>query len=192
MSEALIKNFEKYIDLSPSEKEQVLSYFDRKILPKKNMLLNEGEICRFEAYFLRGCARMYYTDSNGFDVTVQFALEDWWASDIASFHEQKPSDFNIETLEECEVLLLYLPQKERLLKDMPKFERYFRLLIQRHLCTIQDRIIHTIAKSATERYVDFLQLYPNIPQRVAQHYIASYLGISPEFVSKIRKRLATK
>lgn len=163
---------------------------ERKLVPKKTFLLQEGEICNFEAYVVKGCIRTYYIDENGFDVTLQFAIEDWWVSDMASFYEQKPSRLFIETLEDCELLMFNPETKEELLQRVPKFERVFRLMVQRKLAVTQDRLINTIAKSAQEKYLDFLERYPTIPQRVPQHYIASYLGISPEFLSKVRTKMA--
>ena len=163
-----------------------------KQIPRKTLMLSEGEICNFECYINKGCIRTYYIDESGSEVTLQFAIEDWWVSDIASFHERKPSKMFIETLEDCEVLMLSPDSKEALLKKVPKFERMFRLLVQRNLSRLQERLFQTISTTATEKYLDFLERYPTIPQRVAQHYIASYLGFSPEFLSKVRTRLSKK
>jgi CRP-like cAMP-binding protein len=163
-----------------------------KNVRKKTMLLKEGDICNFEAYINKGCVRSYYLDESGSELTMQFAVEDWWASDITSFHEHKPSRMFIETLEDCELLTLNPGTKELLLQQVPAFERFFRILIQRHLAAVQNRLFQTIAWPAQERYLDFLQHYPSIPQRVPQHYIASYLGVSPEFLSKIRTKLANR
>lgn len=191
MYENIISNVCKHISLTTEEQELFVSMLDCRLVPKKTILLREGEVCKFEAYIQTGCTRIYYIDENGFEVTLQFAVEDWWVSDIASFHEQKPSNLIIETLEDCEMYWLTVETKEKLLSQIPKLERFFRLLVQRNLYTIQHRLINTYSKTATDRYLDFLKLYPDIPQRVAQHYIASYLGISAEFVSKIRKRLTS-
>ena len=162
-----------------------------KTVKKKTILLREGEICNFEAYILKGCIRTFCTDENGAEVILQFAIEDWWVSDIASFHDQTPSKLSIETLENCELLILNHEAKEELLSKIPLFERVFRLMIQRNLAVTQNRLISTIAKPAQERYLEFLERYPNISQRVSQHYIASYLGISAEFLSKIRAKIAS-
>ncbi|MEO5996104.1 MAG: Crp/Fnr family transcriptional regulator [Chitinophagaceae bacterium] len=174
--------------------QEEISFFNSllecKTIPKKTILLHEGEVCNFEAFINKGCIRSYYLDENGFEVTLQFAIEDWWVSDIASFHEHRPSDMFIETLEDCELLMLSPQTKENLLEKVPKLERVFRLLVQRNLSVLQSRLFKTIATSAQEKYVDFITRYPTIPQRVAQHYIASYLGISPEFLSKIRTRMS--
>jgi CRP-like cAMP-binding protein len=175
---------------------QDLDYFDSllqfKTYPKKAFLLQQGEICQFEAYILKGCIRTYYIDSAGAEVTLQFAVEDWWVSDITSFHNQTSSHVYIETLEDCEVLILTPETKEKLLSTVPGFERMFRLMVQRNLAQTQERLFRTISNSAVEKYLDFLERYPAIPQRVAQHYIASYLGFSPEFLSKVRRKLSEK
>ncbi|RZK46809.1 MAG: Crp/Fnr family transcriptional regulator [Pedobacter sp.] len=175
---------------SNAELEVFNTLLEPKSYPKKTILLREGDICNFEGYITRGCIRSYYIDENGFELTMQFAVEDWWVSDVSSFHEHQPSNMFIETLEDCELFVLNPGTKELLLQQVPAFERFFRILIQRHLTVVQNRLFQTIAWPAQDRYLDFLKHYPAIPQRVAQHYIASYLGISPEFLSKIRTKLA--
>jgi CRP-like cAMP-binding protein len=159
-------------------------------IPRKTMLLKEGDVCHFESFVNKGCIRNYYIDEKGDEVTLQFAIENWWVSDITSFHERVPSLMFIETLEDVEVLTLTLENKELLLKEIPKFERMFRLMVQKNLANLQQRLFKTIATTATDKYLDFLKRYPTIPQRVAQHYIASFLGFTPEFLSKVRARLA--
>jgi CRP-like cAMP-binding protein len=163
-----------------------------KHIPKKTYLLQEGEICNFEAYLNKGCIRTFYIDENGFEVTLMFSIEDWWIGDVGSFYEQRPSNLFIETLEDCEILAFNPVTKEMLLAEIPKFERVFRLLVQRSLAATFNRLIRTITQPAQEKYLDFLKRYPTISQRVPQHYIASYLGISPEFLSKVRTKLAKK
>lgn len=190
MFEQINKNVCRKNDFTTSEIEHFNSVLQHKTVPKKTLLLQEGEICKFEAYILKGCIRKYYINEQGHEVILQFAIEDWWVSDIASFHEEKPSMLFIETLEDCELLILTPESKEKLLKEIPKFERIFRLLVQRNLSSMQNRLIDTIAKPAQEKYLEFIKQYPTIPQRVAQHYIASYLGITAEFLSKIRTKLA--
>ncbi|MFB0497058.1 CRP-like cAMP-binding protein [Mucilaginibacter sp. OAE612] len=164
---------------------EILEY--RKV-PKKTRLLQAGDVCNFEAYINKGCIREYIIDENGAQVTLQFAIEDWWVSDLASFQDQGPAHMNIETLEDCELLILTRDSKEKLLNEVPKLERMFRLMLQRHLTVVQKRLFKTMATTAMEKYLEFINRYPGIPQRVPQHYIASYLGISPEFLSKLRAR----
>ena len=192
MFEHINQNAAKYIQLSYADANIFNGLLQHKQVAKKTFLLQEGEVCRFEAFINKGCIRTYYIDEKGAEVTLQFAIEGWWVSDIASFHEQKPSRMFIETLEPCELLLLTPERKETLLQEAPCFERMFRMLVQRNLSRLQERLFQTIATTAVEKYLDFVERYPTIPQRVAQHYIASYLGFSPEFLSKVRTKLSKK
>ena len=168
------------------------AFFHSLLLPrtvgKKTFLLRKGEVCNFEAYLVKGCIRTFYIDENGFEINLQFAVEDWWVSDIASFTERKPSGLFIQTLEACELLVIDHDRKEQLFHTYPKFERMFRLMLQRNLSVLQHRFLATVSQPAEQRYLEFIQRYPDIQQRVPQHMIASYLGISAEFLSKIRKR----
>ncbi|WP_262245204.1 Crp/Fnr family transcriptional regulator [Parapedobacter soli] len=161
-------------------------------IKKKQLLLREGEVCNFEAYIASGCLRTFYIDENGSEVILQFSIEDWWVSDIGSFHDRTPSSLYIEAIEDSELLMLSPTRKEELLTRLPQFERVFRLMVQRHVSALEHRLIRTIAKTAEERYVEFINRYPQIAMRVPQHYIASYLGMTPEFLSKIRRRLVTR
>ncbi|CEJ68709.1 Crp/Fnr family transcriptional regulator [Chryseobacterium oranimense] len=192
MFQNIIKNISRFVTLTPEEEKIYEDLLMLQKFPKKTLLLREGEICQFEGFIKEGCVRTYYLDENGFEVTLLFAVEDWWITDIASFNNQTPSKVFIETLEDTEIYMLNPQTKEELLQKVPKFERAFRMMIQRYVVTLQNRLINTISQPATERYLEFIRVYPTIPQRVAQYYIASYLGVSKEFVSTIRKRLASK
>lgn len=178
--------------LDPAGMLLVDAALEYKQVARKTFLLKEGDICRMEAYIHKGCVRTYYIDEKGAEVTLQLAVEDWWVSDIASFNEQVPSRMFMETLEDTELLILTPESKEQLLRQLPQLERMFRIMVQRNLSRLQERFFQAVATTAEERYLDFLQRYPALPQRVAQHYIASFLGMSPEFLSKVRKRLAQK
>lgn len=191
MYEQINKSISRYVTFSQEELDTFNSLLEYRKVPKKTIMLHEGEICNFEAFVVKGCVRKYYIDQNGFEVILQFAIEDAWVSDISfSIYETQPSKIFIETLEDCEFLIFSPETKEELFKKAPRFERAFRILLQRHLTATQNRLFHTISMTALEKYVEFLELYPTLPQRVAQHYIASYLGISAEFLSKVRAKLA--
>ena len=192
MFQNIIKNISRFVTLTPEEEKIYEDLLTLQKFPKKTLLLREGEICQFEGFIKEGCVRTYYLDENGFEVTLLFAVEDWWITDIASFNNQTPSKIFIETLEDTEIYMLNPQTKEELMQKVPKFERAFRLMMQRYVVTLQNRLVNTISQPATERYLEFIRVYPTIPQRVAQYYIASYLGVSKEFVSTIRKRLANK
>lgn len=178
------------ISLDENELADFHSILHHKKVKKKTFLLRKGEICDFEAYIIKGCIKVYYLDDDGNEVILLFAIEDWWVSDIASFTDRKPSNLFIETLEDCELLVVRYEDKEMLYQKVPRLERMFRLMIQRAYVVLQNRFFATLSQPAEERYLDFLKRYPTIPQRVPQHQIAAYLGISPEFLSKIRAKLA--
>lgn len=141
---------------------------------------------------LKGCIKRYYIDQNGDETILQFAVEDWWISDIASFCEQIASRFYIETLEEAELLQINYQNKELLFKEVPQLERVFRLLVQRAYAVLENRFFTGITDSAEERYLQFIKNYPGLLQRVPQYQIASYLGITPEALSRIKATLARK
>jgi len=159
---------------------------------KRTVLLRQGEICRFEAYIIKGCVKKYYIDRTGNEVILQFAVEDWWISDIGSFYEQKPSNLFIETLEDTELLMIDQENKEKLFHEIPHLERVFRLMVQRSYSVLESRFYATLAHSAEERYLEFLKKYPEIPHRVPQTQIAAYLGITPESLSRIKTSLLKK
>jgi CRP/FNR family cyclic AMP-dependent transcriptional regulator len=180
------------VTLSEEELEVLNSFFVRKEIPKKTFLLQEGDICSFESFVEKGCIKTYYLDENGFEFILQLATENWWVSDIASFNERKPSKMYIETMEDSILLTISPEAKEKLLHTLPILERVFRVMLQRHVAVIQERLFANIALPAQTRYLQFLEKYPALQQRVPQHLIASYLGMSPEFLSRIRKRLSAK
>lgn len=191
MFDQIHKSISRYVNFTDAELDILDSLLEYRTVPKKTIMLHEGEVCNFEAFVIKGCVRKYYIDANGFEVILQFAVEDAWVSDISfSLYENMPSRVFIETLEDCAFLVFSPESKEILFAKAPKFERAFRILLQRNLAVTQNRLFHTISQTAMEKYQEFLEMYPTIPQRVAQHYIASYLGISPEFLSKVRAKMA--
>ena len=182
----------KYLHLTAEESDFFHSLLRHRKVPKKTFLLQEGEICDFEAFIIRGCIRTYYLDKEGVETILLFAVEDWWVSDITSFSERKPSNLFIETIEDCDLLTIDYANKSRLFEKIPAFERMFRLLVQRSLGVLQQRFYSSISQTAEERYLQFLEKYPQVAQRVPQHQIARYIGVSPEFLSKVRSTLFRK
>ncbi|MFN3939711.1 MAG: Crp/Fnr family transcriptional regulator, partial [Chitinophagales bacterium] len=175
---------DKYIDrcivITDEERALYHSFLERQKVKKKTHLLEAGKVCNHEWYVIKGCIRIYYIDDNGFDVNMMFAVEDWWFSDMQSYTEQKPSQLYIQALEDSELWRMTKENKERVFKEIPKFERMFRIMLQRSLVAMQQRLIQTYTKTAEERYFEFIERYPLIPQRIPQRHIASFLGISPE------------
>jgi CRP-like cAMP-binding protein len=182
------QNIAKHVALSDAEFERFTRVLRPRHLAKKASLLTAGEVCRFEGYVVAGCLRVYYTDPEGADHVLYFAPQDWWVADIASFISQSPALLGVDALEPTDVLLIDKPDKERLYLEVPKFERLFRIMTQRALAELQRRIITTMHQSAEVRYVEFKRRYPQLEERVPQHQIAAYLGISPEFLSRIRHK----
>jgi len=179
----------RYVNFTEHELDIFNSLLYFKQIKKKTIMLQKGEKCNFDAFVVSGCIRKYYIDENGFEVVLQFAVENSWISDISfSIYETEPSHIFIETLESSDLLIFNPETKEQLFERAPRFERAFRILMQRHLAVTQSRLLHNITFTAEQKYDEFLKTYPDIPSRVPQHYIASYLGISPEFLSKIRTR----
>ena len=192
MFKAFDKNLKLHVDLSQQELEIVHQHFQHKTYPKKTLLLKAGQVCNFEAYLLKGSIKRYYIDQNGDETILQFAVEDWWVSDVASFCQQVPSRFYIETMEETELLQINYQNKELLFKGLPKLERVFRLLVQCAYAVLENRFFTGITDAAEDRYLQFIKKYPGLPQRVPQYQIASYLGITPEALSRIKATLARK
>ncbi|MGI4021828.1 MAG: Crp/Fnr family transcriptional regulator [Janthinobacterium lividum] len=192
MLEAFDKNITGCVNLTSPELDLVHQFFQYKTCKKKTLLLSKGQVCNFEAYIIKGCVKKYYLDQNGDEVILQFAVEDWWISDMVSFTEQIPSLLYIETMEETELLQINFQDKEQLFKQVPQLERVFRLLVQRAYSVLENRFLTGVAASAEERYLNFIKKYPMLPQRVPQYQIASYLGITPEALSRIKASLIRK
>ncbi len=188
MQQELSTYITRFVDLSDAELHSALSFFEYRRVPKRTQLLQAGDICTFEAFIRSGCAREYYIDKRGSEHTLEFAVENWWISDINSFENRLPSQVCIETLEDSELLVLTPESKEALLRAVPRLERMFRIMMQRHLNVVKNRLLRNMSDTAMDRYLLFLRRYPDVIQRVPQYYIASYLGISQEFLSKLRKR----
>jgi CRP-like cAMP-binding protein len=148
-----------------------------------------GEVCRYENFVVTGCMRAYSVDDKGHDHITMFGMEGWWISDMYSFLTGTPATLHIEALEDSEVLSIEKPELEKLYMEVPKFERFFRILLQNSFIANQQRILASISQTAQEQYLAFIKKYPSLEQRVPQHQIASYLGLTPETISRIRRQI---
>lgn len=180
------------MDFSESELDAFCSPFYQKTVSKKEFLLRQGEICHFEGFVVKGCFRLFSIDQQGRENVLYFAAKDWWVTDIDSFTNQTPALLSIQALEDSEVLLINKTDKERLYVDLPKVEHLFRIMTQKTLVSLQRRLIRNHSYTAQERYDHFITSYPEIAQKLTNLQIAAYLGISHEFVSKIRKKISLK
>ncbi|WP_267740486.1 Crp/Fnr family transcriptional regulator [Myroides injenensis] len=192
MKEYLENAIQQHIDLEQNELNSFISLFDTKAIRKKHFLLQEGEICKFEGFVTRGLFKVYHLDTKGLEQILYFAMEGWWITDIDSFTTQRPSQLFIEALEDSEVLIISKQNKEKAYQEIPTIEKLFRVMTQKTHVALQRRMIDNLSKTADQRYVDFITKYPTLSQRLTNIQIAAYLGISHEFLSKIRKKIALK
>jgi CRP-like cAMP-binding protein len=192
MTESLKQNVALHISISDNEMEEFCNLFYRKSIKKKTFLLREGEVCEFEGFVAKGLFRVYHIDKNGFEQILYFAIENWWITDIDSFTNGKPSQLFIEALEDSEVLLISKKDKEFAYEKLPLIEKLFRVMTQKTHVALQRRMIDNLSKPADQRYLDFIERYPNHYNRLTNLQIAAYLGISHEFVSKIRRKIASR
>lgn len=192
MYQRILNNIARLIRLTEEEEQYFTSLLQTKKLRKRQYLLQEGDVCRYEHFVNSGCLRTYHIDEKGVEHVVQFAPEDWWIGDMYSFITQTPARLTIDALEDSEIFYFDKAAEEKLFAQVPKFERFFRLLLQNSFVAQQNRILSTMSDPAEERYRKFVARYPHLEQRLPQHQIASYLGITPESLSRIRRQWANK
>jgi CRP-like cAMP-binding protein len=192
MYEVLRNHIAKFITLSDDEFSRASKMFIPKKVRKKQFLLQSGEVDDVIIFVNKGCLRSYKIDDNGEEHVIQFAIEEWWISDLCSYLGSTPAHYTIDALEDSELLLLKRSSYDQLFDEVPKFDRFFRLLLQKNYIASSWRITEFISLSAEARYLHFMKNYPQIANRVPQLHIASYLGITPEALSRIRKHLAEK
>ncbi|MBX2893235.1 MAG: Crp/Fnr family transcriptional regulator [Saprospiraceae bacterium] len=190
MFDLLLQNVAQHIPLDAEEAHFFTSLPKIKHLKKKEFLLRAGEVCRFETFVLEGCLRNYYLDRKGDEHILQFSVESWWTSDLYSLLTQTPATQFIDALEDSTLAVFEKDDLERLYQRVPKFERFFRIMLQNAFVAHQQRILQNIGSTGEERYLAFREKHPTLEQRLPQHQIAAYLGITPEFLSKIRGKLA--
>jgi len=186
----ILQNVGKHIQLSKNEADYFVSLLERKTLKRKEYLLREGEVCKTENFITKGCLRTYTIDENGFEHILMFAIEDWWIGDPYGFWTQTPSTHFIDALENSELLQISKPDLDKLLETVPKFERFYRVVFQNALIAERQRINQNLSLTAEQRYLNFIKKYPKMEQRISQKHIATFLGITPEFLSMIRNKIA--
>jgi CRP-like cAMP-binding protein len=191
MTESLKKHIRTYIEISDEKLEKYCSAFRIQKIKKKDFLLKEGDICEAEGFVLSGCFKVFRTDKNADEQILYFGVEDWWISDIDSFINQIPSQLNIQAIEDSEILLISKEDKERLYREIPEIERLMRLKFQMSIIALQRRIVDNLSKPSDERYQDFLKEYPKTAHRLTNIQIAAYLGVTPEFISRIRRKIVS-
>ncbi|MCB0847095.1 MAG: Crp/Fnr family transcriptional regulator [Bacteroidetes bacterium] len=188
--QSLISYFSSHLPLNEKEIAILKTVFKEKKLRRRQFLLQEGDVCKHNSYVVEGCLRMYMVDENGKEHNLQFAVENWWLIDMGSFYSGEPSRLNIEAMEHSTILQIGKEDQFDLFVNYPKFNRIFRVLAENALISCQRRVLQNISSTAEERYLDFEKRYPQLFNRISNVQIASYLGVTPEFLSTIRKRLS--
>jgi len=189
MFDLFFEKVNEKVQLTAAEQEECKQYYTVKKLRKRQFLLQEGEVCKYVAFVNKGALRRYTVSEKGDEHILQFAFEGWTIADLYSFITAEPSTSYIDALEDCELLLLNKQNQDELMNAIPKMQRYFFLNIQNAYVALQRRMTAAISLTADEKYLQLVKTYPHIVQRVPQHMIASYLGISPETLSRLRKQL---
>lgn len=189
MIELLIEKIERHVRLTPEEHALFRTFWVEKQLDKGDYLLRNGEVCRWDSYVISGSLKAFYINpKSGKEEILYFAIDGWWATDMESFSKQIPSIYTIQALEFTRILQISHFSFNRMLEGIPALERFFRIILESYLGSLQRRIIYSHVLPANERYADFLEQYPRIAEKIPQYLIASYLGISAEFLSRMRKK----
>lgn len=186
IAQPLIEHFKNYLPLDEEEIKLLETRVTQRKIKRRQMILQEGLICRYYSFVVEGCLRMYGVDNKGIEHNIQFAAERDWIADIGSFHSDKPSKLFIEAIEPSVVLQIEKPDLYFLYRSISKLDRIFKVIIENKFIELQNRVLQNISSTAQERYQAFLEQYPQLALRLPNIQIASYLGITPEFLSKIR------
>ena len=189
MHKDIIQHIRKVIALSESEVAIFKKYSETHLFKKKDFLLKEDKVCKYLYFVEKGCLRMYFINKKGVEQITQFALDGWWISDYQSFMNNTPSDYHIQTIEESRIVSIDNQNLNLLLMELPQLEHYFRLMMQKAVAGAQVRSKLLYELSKEEFYVHFSTSFPEFMMRVPQYMIASYLGLTPEYLSELRKKI---
>lgn len=184
----LINHFKKYVDINAGDEPAILSYFEPVFFAKKRNLMDNNSQCRFHFFVTKGCLRMFFVCDKGVEQTIQFAIENWWITDYMAFENQTETEFIIQAVEKTEVLAISYQNQEKLLKKYPQLEHYFRLIYQRAFAATQNRSKYLHTLSSEQLYFLFNDKFPEFTRRVPQHILASYLNMTPEYLSEIKAK----
>ena len=188
----ILHNIAGYIQLDEKDKEFFISLLKPIKLKRRQLLLKEGEVCRYSSFVVSGCLRGYSVDANGYEHVLNFAPQNWWIADMYSLITQRPGVLNIEALEDTEILTLSKFNQEELYFKVPVFERFFRIIVENSLVTYQQRLLDNLSLPAEERYNNFCKRYPTLINCLPSKQIAAYIGVTPEFFSKMKHHLLMK
>ena len=188
----IVDSITRHIQLSADEQQHFMSLLQPKRYKRKQFILQQGEICKYSTFVIKGCLRGFTIDQNGDEHVINFAPVGWWIADMYSLLTQKPGVLNIEAMEDTEVLLLSKAKQEKLYHEIPQFERFFRIITENSLVSYQQRLIDNLSLTAEERYHNFCRRYPTLIYSLPKKQIASYIGVTPEFFSRMQHRMLIK
>ena len=188
----IIQNISKHVSLTPEEELLFLSKIETRHYKARTIILNASEVCKHSYFVNSGLLRSFNINDNIVEHVLSFACEGWWIGDMYSLLSQKPGTLFIEVLEDAEVVLLSKENQEQLYLEIPKLERFFRILTENSLVANQERLMDNLSLTAEERYEKFCRKYSTLIQKVPQKQIASYIGVTPEFFSKMKARILKK
>ena len=188
MTKHLFEHINKFIEISEVDFNEILPFFDYRSLNKKEIIIEAGDKCNFNYFVLNGCLQMYFISDKGTERTIQFAIENWWMTDCLAFYNQEKTDFYIQAIEASQIISISFDKQKQLLNQFPKLEKYFRIIYQISFGASQMKMKYLYDFSKEEMYFNFIDKYPNFAQRIPQYLLASYLGLTPEYVSEIRNK----
>jgi CRP/FNR family transcriptional regulator, anaerobic regulatory protein len=186
-SELLFLNIKRLVNLSDKDFSVLLGSLKLVKIKRKQLLIHEGQVAKEVAFVLKGCLRSYTIDQNGFEHILQFAPKDWWITDMYSFISQKEAFLTVDAINDSEVLLLKRENQLKLFEEIPSLERYFRILTENALVNSRKRLMENLSLTAAERYNNFCKTYPSLINEIPQKLVASYIGVTPEFLSKLKR-----
>lgn len=186
--QSILNNIARFVELTDDEKQQFTSIIKTTRLKKRQFVIQPGYVSEYRNYIVKGAVRVFYLDDNGKEHTVSIGIEDWYFTDFNSYINKEPATHFAEALEDCVIFQMKYEDIEKLCSNIHAFSQYFRFITEKGLVSARKRVISNISKTSEDRYLEYAQKYPQIVNRVPQYVIASYLGISPEFLSKVRSR----
>lgn len=189
MAQLLLDNFRRHIELSSEEADTILKKFKKESYKSKTVLIRPGMDANFTYFVLKGVLRSYTIDANGAEHILNIATPNWWMADMYSYLGGKPAIMYVDVVDDCELLSITREEVETLYEEIPRLERFFRILTENNLLSNQQRVLDKMSLTAEERYEKFIKKHPEVTQCLPQKYIASYIGVTPEFFSKMKSRM---
>jgi len=188
-AEPLLIYITKFISLTDEEESILISRLNFRKYLKGQYIVQHGDVCRFSSFLTSGCTKTFYIDHDGQEHIMMFSIKDWWSSDLGSFISQLPANYNVQCIEPTEAIQISYENQQKLYDEIPKLDRLFRKILERALVASQNRLVRNLSLTAKERYLFFKEQYTSFEQRIPQYMIASYLGITKEFLSKIKSQI---